>query len=171
MGGNRPDRHAASIKASSIPPQAAEPCPIHDLGAVTAGRASACAKYGLTTVIKGSPRTVCGNPINGMGLKARIGKRPPYRLLRKAGRFVRRGERTSVQRSPKPEELRKHRRPARPRRLQGFKHECGSTFAWNKTVTGLVKGSGRFRWHGVPAERVGFGIPEHPAAGKAGIPA
>lgn len=44
MGGNRPDRHAASIKASSIPPQAAEPCPIHDLRAVTAGRASACAK-------------------------------------------------------------------------------------------------------------------------------
>lgn len=114
---------------------------------------------------------MCGNPINGMGLKARIGKRPPYRLLRKAGRFVRRGERTSVQRSPKPEELRKHRRTARPRRLQGFKHECGSTLAWNKTVTGLVKGSGRFRWHGVPAERVGFGIPEHPAAGKAGIPA
>ena len=114
---------------------------------------------------------MCGNPINGMGLKARIGKRPPYRLLRKAGRFVRRGERTSVQRSPKPEELRKHRRPARPRRLQGFKHECGSTLAGNKTVTGLVKGSGRFRWHGVPAERVGFGIPEHPAAGKARIPA
>lgn len=114
---------------------------------------------------------MCGNPINGMGLKARIGKRPPYRLLRKAGRFIRRGERTSVQRSPKPEELRKHRRPARPRRLQGFKHKCGSTLAGNKTVTGLVKGAGRFRWHGVPAERVGFGIPEHPAARKAGIPA
>ena len=30
MGGNRPDRHAASIKASSIPPQAAEPCPLPD---------------------------------------------------------------------------------------------------------------------------------------------
>ena len=38
-------------------------------------------QYGLTTVIKGSPRTVCGNPINGMGLKARIGKRPPYLSL------------------------------------------------------------------------------------------
>ena len=40
MGGNRPDRHAASIKASSIPPQAAEQGQIHDLSAVTAWRAS-----------------------------------------------------------------------------------------------------------------------------------
>lgn len=113
---------------------------------------------------------MCGNPIDGMGLKARIGKRPPYRLLRKAGRFVGRGERPSVQRSPKAENLRKHRRPTRPRRLQGFKHEGGPTLAGDKTVTGLVKGAGRFRRHGVPAERMGFGIPKHPAAGKAGIP-
>ena len=36
-----PPRAAAINRASSMPPQAAEPCPIHDFRAVTAGRASA----------------------------------------------------------------------------------------------------------------------------------
>ena len=179
MGGwaaTAPDRHAASIKASSIPPQAAEPCPIHDLRAVTAGRASACAKTLSSNTA--SLRSLRGVPVPCAETQSTAwGSRPASASAPRTACSAKRADSSGAVSAPPSREApnpRSSANTAAPRARadsKDSKHECGSTLAGNKTVTGLVKGSGRFRWHGVPAERVGFGIPEHPAAGKAGIPA